>query len=154
MPGLHCVGASAPVLQKEPASHAVHCPLLSSPGVLEYEPSKHGSGADAPSAQNEPGVQPKHAVAPLAFMKEPPAHLSHEPCSADGCTVPGLHSAAASEPVEQNEPASHGVHWSALARPSVLLYEPSKHGKGADEPSAQNEPAMHVLHAVPPAPSW
>ena len=58
------------------------------------------------------------------------------------------------EPVEQNEPAPHGVHSPLLARPSVLLYEPSKHGKGADEPSAQNEPAMHVSHAVPPAPSW
>ena len=154
MPGLQSVGAKDPVEQKEPASHAVHCPLLSSPGVLEYDPSRHGSGADAPSAQNEPGVQPKHAVAPLAFMKEPPAHRSQESWPVAGCTVPGLHSAAASEPVEQNEPASHGVHWSALARPSVLLYEPSKHGKGADEPSAQNEPAMHVLHAVPPAPSW
>ena len=110
MPALQLIGASEPVEQKAPASHGVHCLLLTSPGVLLYEPSKHGSAADEPSAQNEPAKQEKHAVAPLAFMKEPPAHLSQESWPVAGCTVPGLHSAAASEPVEQNEPASHGVH--------------------------------------------
>ena len=32
---------------------------------LEYEPDGHGSGADAPSAQNEPATHAAHAVAPL-----------------------------------------------------------------------------------------
>ena len=32
---------------------------------LEYEPDGHGSGADAPSAQNDPATHAEHAVAPL-----------------------------------------------------------------------------------------
>ena len=98
------------MLQNEPASHGVHSPLLASPSVLEYEPSKHGKGADEPSAQKEPAGHVKHAVAPLTLANEPAAHLSHEPCFSAGCTVPGLQSVGAREPVEQKEPASHGVH--------------------------------------------
>jgi len=104
--------------------------------------------------QYSPAGQSGQAVWPSPDWNLPAAHFTHPPSPVAGCTVPGLQSVGAKDPVEQKEPASHGVHWSALARPSVLLYEPSKHGKGADEPSAQNEPAMHVLHAVPPAPSW
>ena len=51
VPGLHGVCSVAPVLQKEPAGHVVHCPLLARPWLALYEPSKHGSAADAPSRQ-------------------------------------------------------------------------------------------------------
>ena len=50
-PGLQSVCAVEPVEQYEPAGHVVHWLLLPSPGVLEYEPSKHGSGAEAPASQ-------------------------------------------------------------------------------------------------------
>ena len=150
MPALQLIGASEPVEQKAPASHGVHCLLLTSPGVLLYEPSKHGSAADEPSAQNEPAKQEKHAVAPLAFMKEPPSHLSQTPCLSAGCTVPGLHGVWTSEPVEQDDPAGQSSHSLLLPSPGMLLYVPSSHGSGAAAPSAQKEPGTQLKHSVCP----
>ena len=44
------------MLQKEPSGQAVHWLLLPKPGMLLNEPSLHGSGADAPCSQYEPGA--------------------------------------------------------------------------------------------------
>ena len=90
-PGLHRVGSSTPVEQAEPAGQAVHCPLLPRPGMLLKEPSRHGSGAEAPDSQNEPASHTKQAVLPLSFMNLPDSQLLHEGCLDSGCTVPGMH---------------------------------------------------------------
>ena len=51
-------------------------------------------------------------------MKLPAAHLTHVPCSCNGCTVPGLHSVGAAAPVEQKEPDGH-----ATQSPSLVIEE-------------------------------
>ena len=66
VPGEHGVFDVEPMLQLEPAGHAVHRSALLSFGVLEYVPAKHGSGADAPAGQNEPPGQALHPVKPDA----------------------------------------------------------------------------------------
>ena len=40
-------------------------------------PAGHGSGVEAPSAQNEPGVQPRQAVAPVSFWNVPLLQVVH-----------------------------------------------------------------------------
>ena len=64
VPGLHSVGARAPVEHEDPAGQEVHWPLLPRPGVLLNVPCKHGSAADAPAAQKEPGEHSTQAVPP------------------------------------------------------------------------------------------
>ena len=108
------------MLQNEPSSHGVHSPLLASPAVLLYEPSKHGKGADEPSAQNEPAGHVKHAVAPLTLANVPPAHLSHTPCPAFGCTVPGAHGVGAVAASGHAVPASQAVQSACDAKPAAV----------------------------------
>ena len=67
--------------------------------ALECEPSLHGSGAAAPSAQYEPAVQGLHVVCPSSSWKVPAAHLSHTPMLVLGATVPGLQGVWAVLPV-------------------------------------------------------
>ena len=75
-------------------------------------------------------------------MKVPAAQASHVPWPVRGCLVPGLHGVGAVAPVEQNAPASHGVHSLLLPRPTALLYEPERHGSGALAPASQYEPGV------------
>ena len=77
--------------------------------MLLYVPSSHGSAADAPSAQYDPGVHASHAVSPASSWKVPAAHLPQVLMLTLGATVPGLHFVGAREPVEQNEPAGHSM---------------------------------------------
>ena len=65
----------------------------------EYEPSLQGSGADAPSAQNEPGTHTWHWVRPDSFINLPASHLLHVGCASRGCTVPALHGVGSVLPV-------------------------------------------------------
>ena len=105
---------AAPVEQKAPSGQDSHCSLVPSPDALLKLPSLHGSAADAPAAQYEPATHLKHAVWPLPPWNLPASHLSHSPMLVLGCTVPGLHSVATSEPVEQNEPAGQPMQSSSL----------------------------------------
>ena len=114
VPGEHSVWASEPVEHDEPAGHAVHWPLLPRPGVLLNVPSLQGSGAAAPSSQYDPATHPKHAVWPLTFMNLPAAHLSQLPLAAAGCTVPGLHGVASTDPDGQKAPSGHSWQSSLL----------------------------------------
>ena len=103
----------------------------------EYEPSLQGSGADAPSAQNEPGTQATHACSPSLAWYLPASQLSHVPLPPRGWTVPGLHLVCAVLPVGAKWPLSVGVHCAALVRLVELEDEPSLHGSAAAAPSAQ-----------------
>ena len=140
-----------PVEQKDPAGQSSHSLLLPSPGVLLYVPFPHGSGADAPSAQNEPGTQTKQAVAPLAFWYEPLAHLSHVPCPVAFCRVPAKQSEGSDTPVAQEAPLGHAVQLSWLTKPGVALNLPNGQGSAADAPFAQKNAAGHSMHAVWPS---
>ena len=65
VPAAHAVGVTLPVEHAWPTGHAVQLSACHRSVPLEYEPDGHGSGADAPSAQNEPATHAAHAVAPL-----------------------------------------------------------------------------------------
>ena len=105
VPGLHSLCAREPVEHEEPAGQLEHALLLPSPGVLLNVPSLHGSGAEAPCSQYEPGMHSKHAVWPLSFMNLPTSQLAQIGWALAGCTVPGLHSVGLVAPVEQKAPS-------------------------------------------------
>ena len=65
LPGKQGVGAVLPVEHAWPTGHAVQLSACHKSVPLEYEPDGHGSGADAPSAQNDPATHAEHAVAPF-----------------------------------------------------------------------------------------
>ena len=92
----------------------MHCAADPRPAALLKLPSRHGSAADAPSVQYAPAKQPTHAVCPGCSWNVPAAHLAQLPCSAAGCTVPGLHSVGCAAPVLQKAPAGHATQSSAL----------------------------------------
>ena len=94
----------------------------------------------------------EHVPTPLAALNEPASHSSHVLCPPEDWYVPGLHSVALVEPVEQYEPAGHSVHAPLLCRPAVLLYRPPGHGSSADAPVGQKLLAVQVEHAVWPVP--
>ena len=89
-------------------------------------PELHDVAAEAPSPQKRPARHGLQAVELLRSWYLPAAHLSHVPCSASGCTVPGLHSVGVRLLVLQKEPSGHAVHWPLLLSPIALLYEPSR----------------------------
>ena len=114
----------------------------------------HGSGALAPSGQNEPGSQATHVCSPPLVWYVPAAHLSQVPCSAMGWTVPGLHLVCSMLPVGAKEPASVFVHSLGLVRLIALEYEPSLHDSAALAPSGQYEPGVHDSHISWPGVAW
>ena len=66
VPALHLVCSVPPVGAKWPISVGVHSVAFVSLVELECEPLGHGSGADAPTGQNEPGLQDPQAVWPAS----------------------------------------------------------------------------------------
>jgi hypothetical protein len=114
----------------------------------------HGSGADAPRGQYEPGSHGLHSVAPVSFWYEPGSHAKHAPSPPVGATVPAAHAVGAILPVAAKKPASVGVHCAALCRSVASENEPSLHGSGADAPRGQYEPGSHGLHSVAPSAPW
>ena len=85
-------------------------------------PDGHGSAADAPAAQYEPAVHVEHAVAPSSSWYLPTVHFTHEPCSACGCIVPGLHAVGSADPVEHDVPAGHVTQSSTLVIKARLVF--------------------------------
>tara|TARA_B100000780_G_scaffold104293_1_gene72950 strand:+ start:365 stop:697 length:333 start_codon:yes stop_codon:yes gene_type:complete len=100
VPGLHGVCCVLPVGAKWPTLVSVHSLAMARLVELEDEPSLHGSGALAPSGQNEPGSQATHPSSPSPAWYVPAAHLSHAPLPAIGWTVPGLHLVCSVLPVD------------------------------------------------------
>ena len=139
VPLLQAVAEVAPAKQKWPAGHALHSALLLSPLALLCVPGGHGSAAEAPGAQYEPGGQTWHSVLPLSFMNFPASHPTQVPCLDAGCTVPGAHRTGAALPTVQNVPASQSTHWSALVitLSDAFSCVPAGHGSGALDPSTQ-----------------
>ena len=130
----------------------MHWLLLPRPAVLLKVPSKQGSAADAPSRQNEPGEHSTQAVMPVSAWNRPASHLAQLPCSASGCTVPGLHSVGVAEPVEQNEPDGQPMQSSEelMKSRSPFWKRPDGHGSPADAPSVQYSPPAQSRHDVAP----
>ena len=81
-----------------------------------------------------PAVHAEHVPGPLEPLNDPAAQSSHVLCPPDDWYVPGLHSVALVEPVEQYEPAGHSVQSAAEPKPVALLYVPSRHGSAAAAP--------------------
>ena len=80
--------------------------------------------------------------------------------SVSGCTVPGLHSVATDEPVEQDEPAGQTMQSSALvidmlSSASVAFWDrPAGHGSPTDAPLLQYLPSSQGTHSVFRSRSW
>jgi hypothetical protein len=74
VPALHGICSVLPVGAKWPGVVSVQSLARVRLVALEYEPSLHGSGALAPSGQNEPGSQAMHACMPSFSWKVPAAH--------------------------------------------------------------------------------
>ena len=74
VPALHGICSVLPVGAKWPGVVSVQSLARVRLVALEYEPSLHGSGALAPSGQNEPGLQAAHACSPSSSWKVPAAH--------------------------------------------------------------------------------
>ena len=94
----------------------MHSDALAKLAVLEYEPARHGSSADAPSGQKLPPLHGMHEIAPSLSWKEPAAHLLHDPAFDSSLYVPAAQIVALLEPVGLNEPGVVRVHSAALAR--------------------------------------
>ena len=67
VPATHAVCVTLPVVAKKPGSVRLHCMALSRSVAVENEPSLHGSGADEPRGQYEPGSHGLQPVAPVSF---------------------------------------------------------------------------------------
>ena len=133
----------------------MHCPAEPSPAVLLNVPSKQGSGADAPSAQNDEGEHSKHEVMPLSFMKRPASHLLQSSKPVSFAIVPARQSFGWLLPPAHAVPAGQAVQFSALVTLSAA-YVPGLHAIGILKvlPCGQLKPASHTLQAVLPASSW
>ena len=79
----------------------------------------------------------EHVPAPLEPLNDPAAQSSHVLCPPDDWYVPGLHSVALVEPVEQYEPAGQTLQSVSCCQLGSLLYRPPGHGSSADEPAGQ-----------------
>ena len=121
VPAAQGEASTEPIVQNEPAGHAMHCSSDHRPTSLLREPDGHGSAADAPSSQYEPEMHSKQAVSPSSCWYLPASHLEHAPWAASGWTVPGLHAVCMREPVEHDEPEGQAVHWPPLPSPVLLL---------------------------------
>ena len=140
MPGEHGVWLSEPVEHDEPAGHSEHWALLPRPRSLLKLPAAHGSGADAPSGQKAPGVQLKHAVALLAFWKEPAGQFGHNLAPRSALAVPsgqGWHAAESLAPLTGwKVPSPHAMHPELLFRPFSPDQRPGSHGVQTDAEDA------------------
>ena len=76
-------------------------------------PAGHGSGADAPRAQNDPGAHGAHSVPFGSERKDPASHGAHSVAPQNGEMLPGVHADGATLPVAQLEPGGHSTHCSA-----------------------------------------
>ena len=138
VPAAHGVGTVLPVEHEWPALHAVQLSACHRSVPLEYEPDGHGSGADAPSAQNEPAVQTLQAVAPSVSWKVLALHLVHASCARRSLYVPAAQSVIAALPTGQKVPVPHSMQSAALViTPLACLVVPPGHGRGEDAPSMQ-----------------
>ena len=120
---------------------------------MEYVPSPHDSGADAPSGQYEPGVHGPHTCWPGVAWKVPASHLRHVPMLVLGATVPGLQGVCSMLPVGAKWPASVSVH-SVSVRLVKLEYEPSAHGTAQSHAPLPalgwTVPRLHLVCSVLP----
>jgi len=84
-------------------------------------------------------VHVTHAVWPASSWYVPAPHLSHDPCSVSGCTVPALQSVGVAAPIEQKAPAGHTRQSSALVITSSasFWYLPDGQSTGATAPASQ-----------------
>ena len=67
----------------------MHCAADDRLVPLDHVPCLHGSGADAPRGQNEPGLQGTHSCAPASPWKLPGLQRTHKADPFAEVTVPG-----------------------------------------------------------------
>ena len=117
-------------------------------------PFAHGSGADAPRRQIEPGSHGSQPVALAAGWYVPPSQGVHSDAPNDADTEPGAHGVGTAEAGEHELPGGHGEHCDWSERSVLLLKLPFAHGSGADAPRRQIEPGSHGSQPVALAAGW
>ena len=116
VPGAHKVGILEPVAHAEPAGHGVQSDASSRLRLLEYEPAKHGSSADAPGGQKYPALHSLHALEPAASWYSPPGQLMHFDALSWSLNVPAAHGVGSFVPTGQNVPIGQITQSSRLPR--------------------------------------
>ena len=132
--------------------------------ALEWLPSSHGSGAEAPLGQKEPGSHARHTSSPVAFWYEPGGQGSHRPAPALRATVlaaQGRHTAELFIPgMGFAVPGGHAMHDDESEAPSSGLYMPARQDSNVSRTSAapaigQKPPRGHPSHeACPVSPAY
>ena len=105
--------------------------------ALEKVPASHGSGADDPAGQYDPGSHSIHSVCPGSSWYLPPSHGEQEGIPAAGAMEPAVQGVGAVEPVEQEWPTVHGVHSSLLVKLVAFEKVVAGQGSAAAAPSPQ-----------------
>ena len=88
--------------------------------AFSYRPAGQALAADAPSVQNEPGVQGKHSVWPSPGCIVPGAHLRQLAMLALGATVPATHGAGCDTPTPHECPSGHAAQLACASSPVAL----------------------------------
>mgnify|MGYP007024457578 CR=1 FL=1 len=99
-----------PVEQALPGGHDEHCNWSARLVALLKLPFWHGSGADAPTGQTEPGWHGWQDVEFLSRWYVPPLHGLHSDAPSSLLIEPGLQAAGLMEPVEHALPGGHKRH--------------------------------------------
>ena len=109
------------------------------PLVFDHVPGGHCWKTDALLAARELAAWGlvRHAAAKLAKMPRQAAQRAHEDCPAVAAYVPGAHTVALIDPMEQKKPTGHELHSLSLDRPKALENVPAGHGSSAAAPAAQ-----------------
>ena len=129
--------------------------------ALEKVPSSHGSAADAPGGQFDPGGHGSHAVPLLLGWKLPPSHGLHSALPEALATLPGAHGAGVDAPSAHDDPGGHASHpacagngWNLPAAQrehnalSACAKLPASHCAGASDPVGHDEPSGQRGHSA------
>ena len=85
------MGVAAPVEQRWWGGQGEHSDWSERLVALLKLPLSHGSGAEAPGRQMEPGSHGTQAVALGEDWYVPPSHVSHSPLPSRAANEPGAH---------------------------------------------------------------
>ena len=99
-----------PVEQKLPGGHGEHWSLSNRSVALLKLPLSHGSGAEAPTGQTEPGSHGTQKVALGEDWYVPPSHGVHSDARNVALIDPGAHGVGATLPSTQALPGGHSSH--------------------------------------------
>ena len=103
-----------PVKHDEPGGQGEHSDWREREVRLLKLPFSHGSGAEAPRGQTDPGSHGSHDVALGEDWYVPPSHGEHSASPNAADTEPGGHGVGVTEPIELLLPGGERKHCEAV----------------------------------------